>query len=333
MTLTITGGSTTLGDQACIFAGGYATLGKNVTEASGVVYTVAGVTATISGGSWGEAAGGRGVFGGIFASSVTAQVIGNVNLTISGGSMGNVYGGGWAQKGGASIVGNVNLTISGGTMENVFGGGSTSTSGGSTVANNVTITVSGGTITGNIFARGQSQYDAVMGSAEVIFKGAANFGCNVWGYSYVGGAGEGATLSFGDYTGTISGRIGGFDGITLDGGTAMTFAAAADVSNGAWEFDLTGRSDMLAETSLLTWDGAANFENDTVRVTFADAAQAAAGWNIATAAFDATTSFTLAIDDTDIATVAYDTAISGGDWNGWKFTDVDGVLKFAKITA
>ena len=138
-------------------------------------------------------------------------------------------------------------------------------------------------------------------------------------------------MSFSGYTGTLSGGIGGFDSITFDKDVEMDLTTAAEyVSNSAWEFDLTGRADALAGTSLLTWDNAA-FAGNTVRVNFADAAQAAAGWNIATAAFDAATTFKLAIGDTDIASVAYDTAIEGGAWDGWKFTDENGVLKFKNL--
>ena len=328
--LTVTGGEATKSDF-CAFAGGYAT-----GTATGTVYTVDSVTAEISGGDWGDAHGGRGIFGGIMASGVEAKVLGKVNLTISGGTMGNVYGGGWAQKtNGKSIVGDVNISISGGTVKNVFGGGSTSTSGGSTVAGDVTITVSGGTISGDIYARGQGQYDST-GAAGVIFTGAGNFTCGVWGYSRVpetAGDGEenGAALSFNDYTGTFSGAIGGFDGITLTGATAMTLTTAtADLNNTAWEFDLTDRAASLSDTSLLTWSGA-DFAGDTVKVTFADETQAKAGWNIADAAFTGAT-FDLYVGSSEIATnINYDTEISGGAYDGWKFTDVDGTLKFAKL--
>ena len=328
VTLTVTAGTSTKGTQTCIFAGGYAT-----GNATGTVYTVDSVTLDISGGSWGEAAGGRGVFGGIMASGVEAQVIGNVNITISGGSMGNVYGGGWAQKSGAkSIVGDVSISITGGTIANIFGGGSHSTSGGATVANDVTITVSGGDITGAIYARGQLDGDTT-GAANVIFTGATNFGCDVFGYSYVGGAASDATLSFTGYTGEFSGEIGGFNSIVFDDDTAMTLSTeSGNVSNGKWEFDFTDRADALAGTSFLTWDNA-DFTNDTVKVNFTDDTQAASGWSIATAAFDATTTFEFYIGGTAIASVAYDTAISGTgtDWDGWKFTDENGVLKFKQL--
>ena len=330
VTLTVTGGSTTKGAQACIFAGGYAT-----GTATGTVYTVASVTAEISGGNWGEAAGGRGVFGGIMASGVTAQVIGNVNITISGDetTMGNVYGGGWAQKSGAkSIVGDVNINIAGGTIANVFGGGSHSTTGGTTETGDVTITVSGGNITGAIYARGQLDGDAT-GAASVIFTGSDGFDCDVYGYSRVGGDDAGATLNFNGYTGEFSGALGGFTGITLDGATAMTLdTAASDVSNGKWEFDLTDRASTLAETSLLTWSSA-SFTDDTIKVTFADDTQAQGGWNIATVAeaFSGTT-FDVEVDGTEIASgLAYNQQIASGNYAGWGFDLESGVLKFKQL--
>ena len=329
VTLTVTGGSTTKGAQACIFAGGYAT-----GTATGTVYKVDSVTATISGGSWGEAAGGRGVFGGIFASGVEAQVLGDVNITISGdATMGNVYGGGWAQKTGAkSIVGDVNINIEGGTIANVFGGGSHSTSGGTTETGDVTITVSGGNITGDIYARGQLDGDTT-GNAAVIFTGAADFSCGVYGYSYVGGVVGGAALSFSAYTGEFSGKIGGFDGITFDGATAMELTTAtADVSNGAWEFDLTDRASTLAGTSLLTWDEG-SFENDSIKVSFADDTQAQGGWNIVTdvGTFSGTT-FCVEIGGTEIASgLAYNQQIASGDYAGWGFELESGVLKFKQL--
>ena len=327
VTLTVTGGSTTKGTQACVFAGGYAT-----GDATGTVYTVDSVTATISGGSWGTAAGGRGIFGGIMASGVTAQA-GDVNLTVSGGSMGNVYGGGWAQKTGAqSIVGDVTLTISGGTIANVFGGGSHSSSGGTTETGDVTITVSGGNITGDIYARGQLDGDTT-GAASVIFAGANDFDCGVFGYSYVGGAGEGAALSFAGYTGTFSGNVGGFDDVTFADGTAMTLSTESDnVSNGKWMFDLTDRADALAGTSLLVWDNA-DFAGDSVKVSFADDAQAQGGWNIATVAeaFSGTT-FDVEIGGAEIASgLAYGGQIASGDYQGWGFTLDDGALKFKNL--
>ena len=329
VTLTITNGETTKGTQACIFAGGYAT-----GDATGTVYTVDSVTATISGGSWGEAAGGRGVFGGVMASGVEAEVLGNVNLTVSGdATMGNVYGGGWAQKtNGKSIVGDVSINITGGTIANVFGGGSHSTSGGSTEAGEVTITVSGGNITGAIYAKGQLDGDTT-GAANVIFTGANDFACDVFGYSYVGGAASDAALTFNSYTGTFSGAIGGFDNVTFTDGTAMTLAtAAADISNGAWEFDLTDRADALADTSFLTWANA-DFASDTIKVSFADDTQAQSGWNIATVAeaFSGTT-FDVEIGGAEIVSgLAYKGQIASGDYAGWGFELESGVLKFKQL--
>lgn len=217
-------------------------------------------------------------------------------------------------------------------MANVFGGGSHSISGGSTAAGDVTITVSGGSISGAIYARGQLEGDTT-GTAEVIFTGAENFDCEVYGYSCVGGSASNATLSFCDYTGEFSGKIGGFNGITFDGATAMTITTAADdVGNGRWEFDLTDRVDALAGTSLLTWNGA-SFADDTVKVSFADDAQARGGWNIAAVAeaFSGTT-FDVKVGDSAIANgLAYNQQIASGDYAGWGFELESGVLKFRNL--
>ena len=328
VTLTVTGGSTTKGTQACIFAGGYAT-----GNATGTVYTVGSVSAAISGGSWGTAAGGRGVFGGVMASGVKAQVIGEVNLTISGDAvMGNVYGGGWAQKsGGRSIVGDVNISIADGTITNVFGGGSHSTSGGTTETGDITITVSGGDITNAIYARGQLDGDTT-GAAEVIFTGAANFGCGVYGYSCVGGTASDAALSFSGYTGEFAGAIGGFNGITLDGATAMTLTTAAeDVSNGGWAFDVSERETTLAGTAMLRWE-AADFAGDRIELNLA--ADSTSAWTLvdgaATAAYG---EFDVLVDGNSILgdTLALGEKIIGGVYDGWGFTLDGSALKFKQL--
>ena len=339
--ISLEGGEVVDNNEFCCFAGGYAT----GDAADKVVYQVFnGVNLTVNDGTWigDRARGGRGVFGGAFAAGVKT-VVSDVDMTISGGTIGNVFGGGWAQKNGTSIVGNVNISIMGGTVTNVFGGGTHSSStvyvnSATEVTGNVTITVSGGTINGDIYARGQSESDTVSGNADVIFTGGESFGCSVWGYSRVPQTDNysetvtGAALSFSGYTGTFYGKIGGFDkGISLTGDTAMELGTAAEyVTNTAWEFDLTDRDASLSDASLLTWSGA-DFAGDTVKVTFANDAQAQGGWNIADAAFTGAT-FDLYVGGSEIATnINYDTEISGGAYDGWKFTDVDGTLKFAKL--
>ena len=348
--LDITSGTATKGDEACIFAGGYAA-GHDTADAADrtAVYEAGSVTLTISGGNWGEVKGGRGVFGGAFASDNTKAAdwddpdeggkgvyakVGDVNITVIGGTMGNVYGGGWAQKGGKSEVGDVNINIEGGTITNIFGGGCCSISGGSTKAGDVTITVSGGNIEGSIFARGQGDGDWVE-NAEVIFTGSTDFSCDVYGYSYVGGASDGDVyLSFTGYTGEFSGKIGGFNRITLDEAAAMTITTvAADVSNGAWEFDLTGRADTLVGSSLLTWEEADSESFTNVSVKFADDTQAQGGWNIATVA-DAfgNTSFEVEIAGELVGeNLALDGHIANGEYKDWGFTVEDNVLKFKNL--
>ena len=325
VTLTITGGETAKGAQACIFAGGYAT-----GDATGTVYTVESVTATISGGNWGTEKIGRGVFGGIMASEVAAQA-GDVNLTVSGGSMGNVYGGGWAQQGGTSIVGNVDITIAGDAeIANVYGGGSHSTSGGTTSVENVNITVAGGNITGAIYTKGQADHDVVNGNANVIFTGATGFDCDVYGYSYVSGEASDATLSFSGYTGAFSGRIGGFDGIVFDASTSMTLTtAAANVSNSEWNFDMSARAATLAGTALLDWDDA-DFAGDSITLNLASGSTAA--WTLVDAATTTVYGeFEVLVDGVSQGTLALGEQLAYGEFAGWGFTNEDAALKFKQL--
>ena len=334
VTISIGGGSARK-DDFCLFAGGYAFGTANNSN----VYSVDDITLTVSGGDWGHAHGGRGIFGGILAAGVTAEA-GNVELTISGdATMGNVFGGGWAQQGGDSIVGDVNITIAGGTIKNVFGGGSHSTTNGTTEAGDVTITVSGGNITGDIFARGQRDGDSVT-SARVIFTGSDGFLCNVWGYSCVpekagDGEDEGAALSFTGYTGTFSGRIGGFDKITLDGATAMTLTTAAEeVINTAWIFDVSERDAAFADTVLLNWAGA-DFSGDTISMNLApgDVGE----WSLVNASKTTTAAnfdkFDVLVDGVSVLgyTIGLGDAIEGGAYDGWGFTLENNMLKFRHL--
>ena len=362
ISLTLLAGTATKND-ICVFAAGYATGHDTAKEAP--VYTVGSVTLNIGGGDWGTAAGGRGIFGGAMANDNIATgadaagvyaKVGNVNITISSSkvgdvtytpTMGNVYGGGWAQKGAKSEVGNVNITITDGTVKNVFGGGAHSTSGGTTEAGAVTITVSGGTISGDIYARGQSEGDST-GAASVIFTGANDFTCGVWGYSrvpqtvtYVEEEPASVALSFSDYTGSFSGKIGGFDsGITVKGNTWMTLGtAAADVNNSAWIFDFNERDLGLDGQAALTWS-TADFTDDTI--TLRIATKRSEGWKLVSGADaskynTAAGKFLVGIDGGEAVALTFDAttgktdALASGDYAGWGFAVEDSVLKFKNL--
>ena len=301
----------------CCFAGGYATGTDSAKLAA--VYTVDSVTVSIENGSWGEAHGGRGIFGGAMASDNIKSgaeaagvyaMVGDVNMTITGGTMGNVYGGGWAQKNARSEVGDVNITVK------------------------------GGTITGDIYARGQLDGD-VVNSAEVIFTGGTDFACGVYGYSYVGAQNpSAAALSFSDYTGTFSGKLGGFAGIAMEGNSWMTLStAAADVDNGAWIFEFEDRDLGLDGQAALTWS-TADFTDDTITLNIVSTRSE--GWTLVSGA-DASKyntaegKFLVAIDDGEAVALTFDAttgktdAIAEGDYAGWGFSVENSVLKFKKL--
>ena len=114
-------------------------------------------------------------------------------------------------------------------------------------------------------------------------------------------------------TGEFSGAIGGFAKIAFAGDTALTLATAGSktVSNTAWEFDFTDRAEEFVDTAVLS--GAAFAENTTVEVSFTDAAQAAAGWSIASVSDAANATFDLTIGGTQVAeNLAYPSVESCG---------------------
>jgi len=331
VTISLAGG-TAANAEFCAFSGGYAT-GSYGGDANDTVYKVNSVTLDIAGGTWGtKASGGRGIFGGAFASGVKAEV-GDVSISISDGTMGNVYGGGWSQKNGVSTVGDVTIAITGGTITNIFGGGTHSTSGGATEAGNVSISISGGNVTGAVYARGQLAGDEVTGAAAVTFSGANDYTCNVFGYSAVGGttgADDQVVLTFAGYTGELSGAIGGFNSIEFNDGTAMTLAVAAnEISNGSWKFDVTGRDETLADTAMLKWTGA-DFSGDTIALNLTGASEA--GWTLvdaaATTAYD---QFEVLLDGVSQGTLALGEQLADGDFAGWGFTLEDSALKFKNL--
>ena len=359
-------GVDSVGDGFSFYAGGMAAGHDDRGDLRANVYEVGFINLTITGGDYGTAAGGRGIFGGIFVGDnqsggtwgTQAEVTGKegddrsaVTINVTGGTIGNLYGGGWAQKGGTSIVASVNITVDGGTIANVFGGGCHSTSPGSDgvskslVTGNVNITIGNyGSVTGNIFARGYLREDVVTGISTVTITGRAARSCNIYGYDCVDftvGSRNGIShLVLSDNSGTFTGNIGGFERITFSGNTAATFAAedisaGADgfIENSAWVFDLTGRSDILSSDALLDWSHG-TFAGDTVDVKFADDVQARGGWSIANVSTASGATFNLEIGGLSISDLGYGDRITAAQselYAGWGFTLDDGTLKFANL--
>ncbi len=363
VTLTVAGGAVAAAKKAnfCAFAGGYAT-----GDATGTVYTVNSVEVAIDNGIWTgyttndagdftgvEAHGGRGVFGGVMASGVTAEVLDAVNITVTDGVIGNIYGGGWAQKGGSSIVtGDVTIVVEGGAVANIFGGGAHSTTGGTTSVNNVDITVRGATVTGAIYAKGQLDGDSVTGTATVTVSGNyrtrtdtrdTSFAADIFGYSYVGGAGDSEALNFADFNGYFTGGIGGFQSVNFKGDTQMKFdtAAGKTISNTAWNFDVTERFEFITGDPILTWETGADFTgSDTIKLTVASGQTNE--WSLisgadAAAYSTAANAFAVEIAGGDSYSLTFDAetgktgAIGAGEFAGWGFELEDSVLKFKNL--
>ena len=247
--------------------------------------------------------------------------------------MGNIYGGGWAQKGGTSTVtGDVNITVGGDAkINNVFGGGSySSVSGGATsVGGDVNITVAGGAIYNNIFAGGQGDFSTVGGGVRVSFTGSNDYACNVFGYGHP----ESATavgdksLEFVDYTGELSGDIGGFDGIVFTGNTSATLSGTT-IDNTVWSFDYTGRT-FGADIAMLTFDNG-TFAGGELTLKLA-ASAAPADWNIAVGLADTAVGFDYTVYVGNVEQTFVDGKVASGDYAGWSFVLEDSTLKFKQL--
>ena len=176
----------------------------------------------------------------------------------------------------------------------------------------MSITLAGGDVTGNVFARGLLDGDAVTGSATVTVTGATDYACSFYGYSRTATEENKAELVFADYTGTISGEVTGFKEIAFAGDTAMTFAGGADISNNAWIFDATGRTD--AGTVFATGAAVDFGENSTITLNLADGA-VRSDWSIFAGGASTTYgSFDVQIDGVTVAeALELGEAVASGD--------------------
>ena len=160
-----------------------------------------------------------------------------------------------------------------------------------------------------------------------------SFAADIFGYSYVGGAGVSDALNFSDFNGWFTGSIGGFAEVNFTGDTQIKFdtAEGKTISNAAWNFDVTERFDFITDDAMLTWKTGADFTGDTITLNLATGDTNE--WSLVDAA--ATTAynkFNVQVDGTDIATgLDLDQAISGGAYDGWGFTLDDTVLKFKNL--
>ena len=110
--------------------------------------------------------------------------------------------------------------------------------------------------------------------------------------------------------------------------SAATFAAAAEIANNAWIFDVTDRDAGLAGTALLNWT-AADFASSTITLTLGTGA--ATEWSLVSAA--STTEYNKFNVDGIAAELALGQAIgnTGTVYDGWGFTLEDSTLKFKNL--
>lgn len=228
-------------------------------------YSVGGdVNIRISGGTVGTGSGDaiRGA-GGSWCS-----VDGNVNITVEEDALvrGNIYAGARNVYG---QVGGANVTISGGRVEgNIYAGGSYSSQ--STITQGDTaVTLSGGKITGSVYAAGDK--DIVQGGTSVTIKGA---GSSVGG-SISGGGINGATIKGArvlvvdaSYAGSHEYSIMDFTQADIDASISLS-----EIATAAEGTDITlADGATLTLSSVLITEGALVFNGGMGTVAFAEGA-------------------------------------------------------------
>ncbi len=334
----VDGTSFTGGAGKSIYGAGWI-FGKSATapRATGADYSTGDVTIRIKSDVTIGSEAGRGIFGGVFAADYAiAQVAGNVNISVTGATVGNIFGGGWAQSGAKSnVTGNVSITLANAVADTIYGGGahgSNSTIGGTTnVGGNISITVSNSTIR-QIHAVGQLGDDTVTGASAVTISGNSTID-SVFGTRYDGSVGgDSTTLSLKAFTGNINKTVAGFNRVDIDKDTAATFASDAQISGGRWNFQLESRT---TDKAVLTWQNGAFETADFNLVLGTDAAD----WTICDLYGDdpkgdafAEVRFNLEIAGTTISDYALGSEISGTEtsWDGARlnYSEDTGLLKF-----
>ena len=338
ITVNVSGGDF-LGDNS-VYGGGFA-VGHGIAESD--IEARSGVAINWNGGEIAGATAGRGIFGGAFAADNAIANVYGVTIDVASGIVGNIFGGGWAQNGGVSnVVGDVNITVEGGSIANIYGGGAHAKehqTALTSVSGNVNITVSGGTVE-KIFAGGQVINDVVQGNATVTVSGTAQVDyLSGNGYQDAETVAGISTLVFADYAQSFGGTITGFDKVTFSGSTAMTFAGGAarvESSISSWSYVLSG----AATTGVITtWESVSDtFAGDTVAVELCSG-DYGLSWNLAVvddaAAFGETT-FDLYLDgNLYAADFQLGGTVVGSVFDGYSlyFDEADKTLKFASTLA
>ena len=124
--------------------------------------------------------------GGEYSTVGTFAVEASTNVTILGGTVGDVYGGGRQDE--SDVVSTANVTILGGTVGTVYGGGYVYTGNGSTTVGTANITIGGDAIIRyNVYGGGQ--YDASVDTANITILGGSV------GWDVYGGGANNATVT------------------------------------------------------------------------------------------------------------------------------------------
>ena len=295
-----TGGDVTLnlngaqiGDTSHVYGGGYM-YGDNKAKPEAAQMKVDEVNMTLSG----DDTTAKGLlFGGIHAREYGYAQVGEVNITVDGGTYGRIHGGGWAEKGAYSVVDKVNINVKSGTVQYIYAGGCNAT----TEANYQTI-------------NGTS-----VGSADITINSAATVT-----YVYLGARYAAGKIT-GDVTLTVTGedtanirRITGWGSTGMDSSANGNSIVKLETSVDTVYFDYVDQL-TINENCTLNIETSASFgSGQDIEIALAlDADGLTGNWDIITGdgvagIMDAVSSFTLG--DTSVAWDKEAGSIALGDY-------------------
>ena len=327
-----------------LFAGGYYSDSNDVL--GGIINNI---NLVINGGRYFDLSAvknGEGIFAGPFVSSKSKVQINNINIEVNGGEISDVFGGGYAQQNGIiDILGDVKITINGGTITNVVGLSTNSDSihsgtGYAKYHGNIYIYLNGGSVgyvhpgerhaASTSYAGGDGK-EALLGEGYVILSGNQNWSTHIQGNILHQGATTEPhnTLIFDNYTGTLTAesQLIGFRHCIFKENSNVKIESEIINMYPVWEVDLSRRSVECAGTPVLS-----GFAPSGIDLTVDDH-NILSTWVIDIRNEFPPSGINVYYNGSSIATVnTPNTAISGENpFSGWGFSIEDGKLLFKEL--
>lgn len=312
------------------------------------------IKVVINGGTWFDSdnlVNGVGIFAGPIVNANgnnNSVTVNSVYMEMNGGDVSTLFAGGYPEnQGGLDILGDVNVFVSGGTVANVLGMSTHSSSirnktGYNHVHGNVYIHINGGNIKGMVHPghrHGQSRYELTAdqekldGEAYVIISGNTNYNCAFKGnfLHEDSTSAPNCHIVFEDYSGTLTSnaQVIGFKDIVFKKNSHVIFNGDWINNSNSFNLDMSRRSIDYADTLILSGFPAP----EVINLTVADTLTSVNDWKLADNISTLPTCNIIYQGDIIATLTAVNTPISGTNtvFDDWGFEIVEGVLRFKRL--